>query len=315
MMHVSDDGAFAALATRRRRFVARIAAAPPLVHTSAMKTSLAVTLLIAGVGCSGSSADVASTGSSAAASTAGTRACSPFDSVAQPIALAHVLGAGRHADGTLYVLDDGAPTYRAFVSQGNVLHRKEVTGSGTVGGEAGAVSITATVRDAAAPFALQIERSGDVATRMGVFRGDLQTKSFDVGQQGDVLELVGVDVLAGLQLQNLPGDVVTEYDATTEDGHRLVVTRPAADWTYESFRVFYGTPDQMKERHLTNASRGSTTYISFDLDGVEQTAIFPSKAFSASYEVPVLRTGVQGSQSLTVLPEGSTGAGLTFFCF
>ena len=48
----------------------------------------------------------------------------------QPIALQEIVGAGRHADGTLYVLDRGRPELRAFVSEGSSLQRKKVAGSG-----------------------------------------------------------------------------------------------------------------------------------------------------------------------------------------
>jgi len=270
-------------------------------------------------GCGGSTASSSPTGSSTGASTAGARACSPLDgTAAQSITLAHVIGAGRHPDGTVYVLDDGVPSYRAFVSQGTVLQRKEVAGSGDVGGAPGTESISATVRDATAPFALQIERSGGVATRMGVYRGELAAKSFEIGVEGDVLTLVGADVLAAFEVRNLPGGVVVEYDATTQDGHRLIVTRPMVDWTYDDFRVFYGIPGEMKERHLENASRGSTTYISFDLDGAAYTAVFPS-SLSAPYEQATLGAGLtQPREPLTVAAGGSTTGdevGLSFYCF
>ena len=110
-----------------------------------------------------------STGSAGALS-----ACSPLAASTKPVTLGNILAAGRHADGTVYVLDDGDPTYRAFVSQGNLLQRKEVNGSGSTGG-AGGESITATVTDTA-PFVLQVERANGAATRMGIYRGTLTNK-------------------------------------------------------------------------------------------------------------------------------------------
>lgn len=89
------------------------------------------------------------------------------------------------------------------------------------------------------------------------------------------------------------------------------------DWSYQDFRVFYGTADQMNERHLANASRGSTTYISFDLEGAEYTAIFPS-TLSAGDQPPTLGMGQgQAAQPLTLVGAGGAapGAGLTFYCF
>ena len=71
--------------------------------------------------CSGSATMSGSpTGTSAAGALS---ACSPLTANVQPLTLGNILGAGRHADGTVYVLDDGEPAPRAFVSQGNVLQR------------------------------------------------------------------------------------------------------------------------------------------------------------------------------------------------
>lgn len=292
--------------------VVAVAVVGAVRHNGAMRVSGGVggvvSCVLMLVACSG-----ASTTEVPATSSGALHACSPLDAKAEPISLAHVLGAGRHADGTLYVLDDGSPSYRAFVSAGNVLQRKEVSGSGTVGGASGATTITATVRDGAAPFALHIEQSAGVATRMGVFRGELQAKSFEIGAQGDVLAVVQPDALAQLEVRNLPGTVVPEHDATTQDGHRIFVTRPEVDWGYEDFRVFYGTPERMAERRLVTASRGSTTFIAFDLDGAEVTAIFPSR-FSPVGDTARLASK-QESQPMTVLEAGSAGDGLSFFCF
>src|SRR5690606_36515149 len=131
----------------------------------------------AAVGCKGGAStgatDVGSDGQPSSSAPSGDPSpCSPLDPTDEPIALANGLGAGRHADGTLYVLDDGRPDYRAFVSQDGVLQRKLVAGTGSYGDD----WIVATVRDPAAPFSLKIERSGGVAKRMGVLRGELQEK-------------------------------------------------------------------------------------------------------------------------------------------
>ena len=151
-------------------------------------------------------------------------------------------------------------------------------------------------------------------TKMGVYRGALtDKKSFEVGKEGDVLTLVGSDVVAAFELRNLPGDIVAEYDATIADGHRIFVTRPKVDWHYEDFRVFYGTPERMEEHRLVTASRGSTTYITFELDGLEQTAVFPS-TLSSPIDTARLMSGPTTSQPLTLLTPVSPGEGLTFFC-
>jgi hypothetical protein len=253
--------------------------------------------------CSGSTSSGSPTGSATGAFVA----CSPLEANMKPIALGNILGAGRAADGTVYVLDDGDPAYRAFVSQGNVLQRKEVAGSGSTGEG----TITATVADAT-PWTLQVESANGSATKMGLYRGALPTKTFEIGKDGDVLTIVGTDVVRAFELRNLPGDVVAEYDARTADGHRLFVTRPKTDGHDEDFRVFYGTPERMEERELVSATRGSTTYLVFAVDGVEHTAVFPSQLSAPSVTPRLSSAG--SSQALTVLAPVSPGADLTFYC-
>ncbi len=69
----------------------------------------------------------------------------------------------------------------------------------------------------------------------------------------------------------------------------------------------------MEERRLVSASRGSTTFITFELDGLEQTAVFPS-TFSMPSDRARRMSTPTASQPLTVLTPASPGADLTFFC-
>jgi hypothetical protein len=160
------------------------------------------------------------------------------------------------------------------------------------------------------PFSLKVELSGGVATRMGVVRGTITGKTFEIGKEGDVLELVPRATLDAMTLKNLPGNAIIEETATTGDGHRLVVIRPEQDWGYEDFRVFYGTDARLVERPVLNVSRGSATYLRFMLDGKEVNAYLPSPALNPG-ETPNMTVG-----DITIgLTYGSTSStGLAFFC-
>jgi hypothetical protein len=239
------------------------------------------------------------------------QSCTPLVGQEVPIQLGTVLGAGRDAAGTVYVLDDGADNYRAFVSQGDALWRKHVSGSGSTPSE-----IVATVDDPSAPLTIKIELSGKQVQGMSVFRGELIDKTFGDGAPGsESLSLVGTDVLANYAVKNIAPKVVVEYDATIPDGHRMLVTRPEVDWKYEDVRIFYGTPDRMVERKLVKASRGSSTYLTFAMDGAEYDAFFPSPL---SPPGPAKITSPTGEiTELTVATEAasaSTRDSLTFVC-
>jgi len=233
------------------------------------------------------------------------KACSPLEGVTEPIALATVIGAGRHADGTIYVVDQQESDLRAFVSEGSALERKKVAGSGQ-----GEDWTSVTIADANAPFSLKVETEAGVPKRMGVVRGELKDKTFDVGAQGDVLELVDASAYANLAIRNIPGSVVVAYDASTSDGRRIVVTRPDVDWSYEDFRVFFGTPERMVERRVETASRGSSTHITFDVDGVEHDAVFASTMSSHTTSTLTVNGAEEGLTVNTTDP----GVGLSYFC-
>ncbi len=267
--------------------------------------------LAAALGCTdggSSSSDGAQGLSSSGSSPAASHPCSPLEAVTEPIALDNVVGAGRHADGTIYVLDRGQPDYRAFVSEGSVLQRKKVAGSGSNGDS----EVVATVSDPNAPFALKVESANGVAKRMGVFRGELNDKSFEIGEKGDVLELVDATVYGGLTVENIPGGAVVEFAASTTDGERIIVTQPAVDGTYEDYKVFFGAPPTLLERKLVSASGGGSYYFTFLVDGAEVTAVFRTPRH---YLPPELQTG-STTKPLTMFAAdaGPPTAGLEFLC-
>ncbi|MBX3223859.1 MAG: hypothetical protein KF795_25325 [Labilithrix sp.] len=260
------------------------------------------------LGCTGGSSSDGSSSSGADVPRGSARepqACSPLEGVTQPITIDKVVGAGRHADGTIYVLDEGRPDYRAFVSEGSVLQRKKVAGSGSAPDW-----VSVSVTDANGPFALKVEGASGVPTRMAVFRGEPKGKTFEIGAEGDVLELVDASTYASLAVRNIPGTVNVEYDTSTSDGRRIVVTRPEVDWSYEDFRVFFGTPERMVERPVRSVSRGSSTHITFDVDGVGHDAVFGS-----SLSPNLTSTLTVNGQRADLVDETARGVGLTYFCF
>lgn len=233
--------------------------------------------------------------------------CDPLTVAAPPIALGEVIAAGRSADGTVYVLDRGpvgvGTDFRAFISEGSALRRWNVAGSGETPD-----FITVTLGDPS-PDALQlrVDLAGGKATRMGVFRGppDPKTKSFEIGVQGEELALVPAAELSRFTLVNVAGMRV-DYDATTTDGHRLVVLSPTIDRTDDEVRVFYGTDDRLLERRVFGVTRSSSMRIGFDLDGTLTVAVLEF-GLGPSGSAPRLEAPEGGEQvPLTPVP-GSPG--------
>jgi hypothetical protein len=227
---------------------------------------LLLTAALTGVGCSTSDGERV--------------ACEPLGSVDSPIALREVLGVGKTATGTLYVVDEDAEhaDYRVFVSEGLALVRREVEGTGEES-LAGARRLAVTARRGDEAFTLFIEWNGR-PTRMVLEDGPLRDKNLDPSAHlGQELEIVDASVLQGLRVRNLPGDVVVEYSARVDETQRLVVTRPEHDWSYEDFRLFLGPPERIEERRVTSVERardGGSTWIEFEVDGEGAEAFFPA---------------------------------------
>ena len=223
--------------------------------------------------------------------------CDPFNPTTKPITLATILGAGRDTDGTLYVVDQPqSGGERVFVSSGGTLQRQRVAGSGTENNGGGVVIYTFSVSDHTPPFMLKLETNAAGPTAMGVLQGTsdskTDTKTFTIGQQGSVLTLVPAAQVAGLPVADIPAETVIEYNATLSDGRALLVVRPRDDWTFQDFRVFFGSPDHMVERPVSQVVRykdGGSTTIDFTIDGAAAVASFP-----------VSLTGVAAPPSLTI---------------
>jgi hypothetical protein len=238
--------------------------------------------------------------------------CDPLAAAEQPIAPGTLVGAGAHADGTVYLLDKAGNDYRVFVGSGLDVRRKRVAGSGETS-VAGGMAVSVSVLEAEPPFRLKVETIAG-STRLGVLRGMSNVRDFVIGQDGDLLTPLPVADVQALKLHNLGGGVFVEYAADSPDGRRLLVTRPEDDWGYEDFRLFLGPPERVEERKVDSVNRardGGTTTIRFQLDGAAAEAFFPAPQNAA--EPATLKHGGQ-SFTLTVT-RGSAPTGLMFLCW
>jgi hypothetical protein len=241
------------------------------------------------------------------AGTTATTACDPLLAPEVPTALGAVVAAGRHADGTIYVID-GDGEYRAFVSEAGTLFRRRVAGSGS-----GPTYVVLSISESSPQVMIKAELDGPQVIRMGVVRGPLEGRDFTIGDKGDVLEVLATDSVKGLPVRGLDAIVYVEYNAMLPSGDHLVVIRPADDWDYDDFRVFFGRAAAVAERSVGSVIRrrdGGTTDVVFDLDGANVTAHFPAPS---RMEPAWLQRGGQ-MEALEVAAPGSRPEGLAFLC-
>lgn len=221
-----------------------------------------------------------------------------------PLTLGTVLAAGRSTDGTLYVASGEASLgiQRVFVSEAGALQRRDVRGSGTQGGSGGDGDYTASFEDGGAQSRVVIKRRANAVVGIALVH-DADRSFFDaLSSQAERLAIVDASEVQRMPVRNIPGMVTVEVVADAPDGSQLVLTRPTVDWSYDDFRIYYGKDGKLIERKIKNASRGSSTYVTFEVDGEDYDALFAS-AYFAPDSSSSLRGG--GRELLLTLQSGT----------
>ncbi len=227
--------------------------------------TIAIAISSAALACTSQSS--APTGGDSTTTPAEPKVCDPLVVDASPIVLGPLVGAGRAKDGTVYVVDRAANGYelRAFVSDGTTLRRRKVYGTG----ESGGVYMLMLSDDPTNGLQVRIESNSDCTpTRMGVFVGppDPKTKSFEIGVQGEELELVSATDLASFTLVDL-ATVRIMYAATTHDNRYFIATAPEVDYSTDKIRVFFGPKDRVLQRKVHSVNTDSSQHLEIDVDG------------------------------------------------
>ena len=252
----------------------------------------------------------------AAAADAGPAACDPLAAKAQPIALATVTAVGQATDGTLYVAASiqgkDAADIQVFVSSDGTLQRQRELGSGS-SGDADADLTISFERDPT-PNRLVIKRRGGIIVGIALGNDQDRTSYDNLSSAATQLTVVAPSRIDGMPVRNLPGETVLEYATHVSDGSQLVVTRPRDDWTDKSVRVFYGRAPTLTERAFgpVGFSRGSSTWLNFEVDGADYTAVLTSSLSAPGPSTLTTPTGM-----LTITQDDTTmglPAGLTFLC-
>ena len=189
---------------------------------------------------------------------------------------AEIIGAGVDPTGIRYVADEVDGTQRVFVSNGDELERKRVLGGGSGTSATGSFdAITFEASDGVKTFVIDtVDGTTQLSIVDGVWRpGDAPPAS------SIQLEPLDPAVVRTFAVKGWVNPMVDEYFASVETGERLIVLRPEVDWTYEDFRLFLGSSDEVTERPVTSVTRardGGSTNIAFELEGQEAVAFFPA---------------------------------------
>jgi hypothetical protein len=249
----------------------------------------------------------------------GDTACNPLVGGEQPITLGEVLAVGRDADGVVYVLEQPPDSgeLRAFVSDGSALQRHRVPGSGSGTQDDIAFYDVGVEADPEFKLYLEIPDNGEPTFSKLVTE---ERNSPGAVADGEELELLGEDALANFELQNLPPEVTVEYFGELVEGDLVVVTRPSDDWTYDDFRLFLGSPAQMRELDVESVTRGrdgGSTTIETEIAGAYMTLSFPVVSTNGTFEPGPWTYETNGQEMAIERIEPAPDAldPLAFFCF
>ncbi|HWZ89382.1 MAG TPA: hypothetical protein VNW92_11050, partial [Polyangiaceae bacterium] len=214
--------------------------------------------------------------------------CQPLTPITSPVTIAasDIVDAGRDSDGTEYVL---LSDLRLFVSNGAILVEENEHGAGS-GENSGTQFWTFQYLDEQGmPVTVEVQKDA-AGLRMGVVKGPIPGKGFDVGSVGDVLEPVDPALAAAMSAQATQTFHV-EFAGLEADGVTwLVVTAPDHEASgFDGFRVFIGPVGALAEQAgPVMAGRSSETELSFTSNGS------PAQLFYG------LNNGTSGGGTLTV---------------
>jgi hypothetical protein len=246
--------------------------------------------------------------------------CYPYEQATEPIQLVSVLVVGQDSDGTIYVVDECGEDwgYCVYVSLGDTLCRKDILGGGH-GSEVGVGEhylFTIRNNEAESTVIVEIDEAG--VAEMAVMPGDFEGFIDDVGQDGELLTVLGESAIDGMKVENLPGLIETEYLAEVYNGGWIIVTRPVYDWNYDDFRLFYGPVDNMIEREILEIDRvsdGGSTWITFAVDSsIDAVVYFGWDGANWDWGEAYLTIGEEQVGVTRLHPELEDMGRFTFFC-
>ncbi|MEO8904106.1 MAG: hypothetical protein ABI488_17335 [Polyangiaceae bacterium] len=277
----------------------------------------------AGTGNTAGSDETGSAGSAGAsgdtttdAGTVVSAGCAPLDPVTSTVVLSasEIVDAGKDTDGTVYVLTESDSTLRLFVGASGNLQEEFEAGTGQ--GNDGTRQFWTLQYSAADGSAVTVEVQEDASgKRMGVVKGPLSGKGFNVGEQGSVLTPITPATAATMHATSTETFHIEYTGASTDE--TVLVSAPDHHFSLDSFRLFLGPLDSVSERSIERVARGNSipthTTLNFVLADASKAAA--EAAFSYQTDSPDATLAVGTAVTPFHEPaEFGLPAGATFLC-
>jgi len=192
--------------------------------------------------------------------------CDPLTAATTAVALepSNIVDAGTDTDGTVYVLVDQNSALRLFVGSTSRLTEVYVMGSGQGSHDPGRFWTVQSTTSDGSLVTVEVQTTS-TGRAMGVVKGPISAKGFDVGTVGDVLT-----PMTAVEAATIPVATTQtfhlEYFGTSASTNVVVIAPDHFD-SYDAFRLFLGPSDNLAEQSVTTVSRGlsipSNTTIDF----------------------------------------------------
>jgi hypothetical protein len=188
------------------------------------------------------------------------RSCDPLTPRKRPVKLGTVWGVGRDDAGTTYLVDSyevaGQFWNRVFVSDGNMLVRREIVPDFEMA--LGGLMDTGDWNrlefdDGRRTLAIVVTRAFSQDHPEDFVTTDMSIGPPDATDGLIPLTLEDPSVISGFTLKNLTEPDRISALGYVDDGSVILVTRPTLEASDNDARVFWGRPDDVRERRLFTA--------------------------------------------------------------
>ncbi len=218
------------------------------------------------------------------------------------LAPSDIIDAGTDSDGAVYVLVEQSSELRLFVGSSTGLIELYVLGSGQGSSHGPGQFWTAQSMMADGSLVTVEVQSASTGLVMGVVKGPIPGKGFDVGTVGDVLT-----PLASADAASIPATTTQTFHVEYVGNSRsetVVVVAPDHAGSYDGFRLFLGPLGDLAEQPVSAVNRGlsipSNTYLDFtDTDATPEQASLTYGIGSGTLTVAGMTTTLADSGATT----------------
>ena len=263
--------------------------------------------------------------------------CDPLAPVTSAVTLdaSDLIAAGTDVDGTVYILSGKSGTQRLFVGSSSAVAEEPEAGTGETNENSETTWVFDYNDDAGMQIAVEAQQSSS-GLRMGVVKGNVSGKTFDIGSSGSVLTLMAAATAAAIPATTTATSHI-EYTGSSPDGTVVFLVAPDHDFSFDNFKLFFGPTNDVQQidimtigRSLSIPTRTTVDFTTskgpyvlsftsdspnatlslgvdlFQLTGTAPYAVPPRAVFSCDGPAPATCSDLPGAALIAATPRENT---------